>query len=271
MTYKHESMIQKDGSLKIENSSKKADWYEFFYYSRHLNSKFGGWNFKSYWKSDALEKLSSNEIIIETYTKNTIQNINPARPLREKDFMLKRDLVEKRGAEDSENLLNFNLFNHLQNSNESFQSIGYEIPLVATNESQLKVDLFAIQKETQHPNIIEIKRKDNTDDSPLFGIVEAITYGFQFWKCQNFIKREYTGHYSEELNCDVIHLSLIAEEDYFKYWNFESKDIENVKKIIQTINNCIQSKNIEFPKGLKPFEFRLEVYIFNGEKLRKLD
>src|SRR5208282_394396 len=67
------------------------------------------------------------------------------------------------------------------------QSIGYEIPLSAEKEGQLKVDILAIGKDKPSLEIIELKRAKNTDDSPLMAMTEATCYGIQAVRCRDYL------------------------------------------------------------------------------------
>ena len=124
----------------------------------------------------------------------------------------------------SENEINARLF-HDGKHGLWGTSIGYEIPLAAESDGQLKVDIFAIGKDAVSLEIIELKRAENKCDSPLMALTEAICYGIQVVRCRDsllvdLVQKEKL--VSEE-HFHRIRLVLAAPEAYWNHWKWDRK------------------------------------------------
>src|SRR5207253_26236 len=102
------------------------------------------------------------------------------------------------------------------------ESIGYEIPLAAESDGQLKVDILAIGQDKSSLEIIELKKAKNKSDSPLMALTEAICYGIQAVRCQDYLvsdphlieKSVFKAHFKS------IRLILAAPNAYWISWNW---------------------------------------------------
>jgi hypothetical protein len=160
-------MITPDGGLTVTLEREDVTWFRFLQLSRSTNSLNGGWNSKSYWR-DVLNLLGYEAKFIEDWTKNSLATRIP--DPRKAKFMFHRDLSKERVrlnlgplrkghdlSKMSENELNTRLYH--DNAHDLWgPSIGYEIPLSAESEGQLKVDVLAIGKGKPSLEIIELSK-----------------------------------------------------------------------------------------------------------------
>ena len=211
-----------DGNLRVRIPCGKVRWIDFLTYSRLLNSREGGWDFKSTrkggglqrWKADGLERLVEADFIefVEQWTGNSLKNPKAYPRPRPNDFRLGRDFTNdrKRAAAScdpnkigtcSENSLNARLFqNHgVFPSGETMTCgtnpfsgplLGYEVPLCDDSDGQLKIDLLACDQITRQLEIIELKQASNANNSPLMALIEGICYGLQLWRCRVEFSKE---------------------------------------------------------------------------------
>jgi hypothetical protein len=175
---------------------------------------------------------------------------------REKEFMFDRTRSRERGllslgplrkgvdlSKMSENELNTRLF-HDKAHDLWGRSIGYEIPLSAESEGQLKVDIFGIGKGKPSLEIIELKQANNKSDSPLMAMTEAICYGIQVVRCRDYLlensvlKKESVS--SEHF--DAIRLILTAPHAYWKYWKWDDRLVKPMSNIIASVNTMLSDK-----------------------------
>src|SRR5712691_3754991 len=194
-------MITDDGGLKITIGPKEVTWFRFLQISRTTNSLNGGWNSKSHWRKGLKSLGCKHADFLKDWTTNSLAPQEAPAP-RGDNFMFDRDRSRERHqlnhgplrkGDDlcnlSENELNTRLFH--DNGHDLWgQNIGYEIPLSAESEGQLKVDIVAIGKDNHSLEIIELKQANNKGDSPLMAMTEAICYGIQAIRCRGFLLKQ---------------------------------------------------------------------------------
>lgn len=243
------SFIQSNGDIQVIISQKEVTWFDIFYYSRHLNSNFGGWNSKSHWLTLGVNAINSlSEEVLKSYFQKSLkpddEKSDEYRPvIRSDKFCFSREmseerkqiLVNSRNLNASENELNTWIFSK-NNANIKGCEVswkGYEIPLSGESSGQLKIDLVGIDNQnTIH--IVELKKThDKGTDSPLFAVIEVLCYGIQWFRCkENF---EYELNNSSE----QIKLSVATPENYWGDWikTDETKKsfLDCVKKIMDAM------------------------------------
>lgn len=230
-----ESIIQSDGSLRIILRHENVSWFDFLGYSRTSRARDSGWNSQRYWIPRGLDVLSRN--ISSTVSHWTENSLAPeAKPLpREGKFMLDRTHTLARLALPeietvevvSENALSFHTFKKYfaASGNErllgKINLIGYEVPLGRTKTGQLKVDLLGVSSEPVLAlEVIELKNADNTGDSPLMALTEAVCYALQILRCKDALLRELrvSRPAETEMIFRKINLHLMAPERYWNLW-----------------------------------------------------
>jgi hypothetical protein len=242
-----ESMIGNDGGLRVP--AKRVTWFQFLQLSRVTNSKLAGWNSWKHWKERGLNILAEPKIL-HAWTANSISLAKNARPTpRHSDFMFDRQFSESRKAvkKGSENFLNAKLFASGTRFPGSGEIIGYEIPLAAEAEGQLKIDLFGFGEGVDggFVSIIELKKAGNKSDSPLLALTETICYGIQMIRCKNYLLKDKVlqnkGIGGAHLN--NIHLILAAPEAYWEHWagkDWAGGEIENrMRGIVSSVSNAL--------------------------------
>lgn len=261
--------FQNDGNLHVIIPSKEARWIDFLIYSRLLNSPKGGWDFKSTWKVDGLERLADAEFI-ERWTDNSLRAQKTYPRPRTSEFKFARDFtVERRNAADScatkpiggcsENSLNARLFqNHGVFSSRGAMTcgtnpftgplLGYEVPLCDDSDGQFKIDLLACDQIARRLEIIELKQASNTNNSPLMALVEGICYGLQLWRCSKELSRE-SRDTAKRLNdprfelapehFNVMQIIIAAPSQYWDYWDCPNGGDEVVKDRMDEILKAV--------------------------------
>lgn len=227
------SFITTKGGLEVHLDPGKVTWFGFLGFSRAMNSLQGGWNSKTHWwRKGVLMLAVDGAEFIPRWTKNSLQK--NARPLPRKDtFMFDRppsperiDLErrlksrEKPIDECSENELSYALLNKgfgIFKPLEGIDPLGYEIPLAQESDGQLKVDLFGFSPDSNAIEIIELKNGNNTSDSPLLALIEAMCYSLQTLRCMKSLlsKAPLAGH---EKAFNQINLTLLAPGNYWNHW-----------------------------------------------------
>jgi len=120
--------------------------------------------------------------------------------------------------------------------------IGYEIPLAAESEGQLKIDLLGKGITTErYVSIVELKQADNKNDSPLMALTEAICYGLQLGRCRKKLLAELKVE-----DFKIIRLILAAPSEYWSHWEFKKHPdcskkmnaiVESVSEILTRTSN----------------------------------
>lgn len=263
------SMISKNGDILINIKNQDVTWFNFLQYSRATNSNFGGWNNKLYWIERAL-KILSDEDFISKWTVNSLKADNPIP--RKKDFKLNREISGSREAilkkseididQLSENEINTFISQKHKNSFNNYDIIGYEIPLSNEKDGQLKIDLLCLN--TNNIGIIELKQSNSPSNSPLMALVELFCYGIQLLKCKSDISKEIkqsNGQNIEEHLFKIINLIIAAPMAYWKYWDFETANNNEIKddfkKLLEIVNPVIIEKTGSI--------FSLEFYKINDD------
>ena len=257
-----ESIIQPDGSVRIVVRHEDVSWFDFLGHSRLCRARDMGWNSQSYWISRGVDILARN--ISTTATLWTEHSLSPkTEPLpRKGNFMLDRQHTAKRSAlssveaadQVSENALSFQTFERYRNVEGKgrllgkIDLIGYEIPLGRTKARQLKVDLLGVSVDPVPAiEIIELKDTDNTGDSPLMALTEALCYGLQILRCKTDILRELriSRPTVNESAFEKINLRLMAPEQYWHVWlktpSLRSEIESRFKEIVDGVNAGIVS------------------------------
>ena len=250
------TMVTSNGGLKITLKPDEVTWFRFLQASRTTNSLAGGWNYNKYWQ-DALTELAKAPFL-GMWTKNSLNSQTPAP--RKETFMFDRELSEKRGLlkkdrplrkgenldEMSENEINTRLYHDNENGLWG-TNIGYEIPLSAESDGQLKVDMLAITESGKMLEIIELKQAGNTGDSPLMALTEAICYGIQVNRCGNELWEAIRAKNTAIAKFNAIRLILAAPKRYWEYWGYWERGAEQVKmmkNIVDLANQTISGDNL---------------------------
>lgn len=251
-------MITADGGLTITIRPEEVTWFRFLQASRTTNSIGGGWNSKSNWK-EGLRSLGCEAAkFISDWTRKSLATKKPPIP-RESKFMFDRDLLKERGhlinkprslrkaddlVEMSENEINAKLI--YDNTHGLWREcIGYEIPLAAESEGQLKMDIFAIGKDQNSLVIIELKQAKNTGDSPMMALTEAICYGIQAIRCRDFLLKD-PDLKKKAVSAEQfkrIRLILGAPEKYWKDWKWDDSLVAPMENIVAQVNEVLAAKN----------------------------
>jgi hypothetical protein len=268
-----ESMISGDGGLRVPATS--VTWLQFLQLSRVTNSEQGGWDYKSYWEKRCLGKLRNAEFL-KTWTKNSLEENARPKP-RDNDFRFDRDfsvsrnglLAENNDSWDkhSENTLNTKIFYNRNKKGiipPAGKIVGFEIPLAAESDGQLKVDLFGLgclesDEKEKFISITELKKADNTNNSPLLALTEAVCYGLQLIRCKDSLLKDPT-LVKEKIMSDHfknIRLVLAAPTGYWKYWI--SSNLE------KRLNEIIAQANVIL---VPHHQFSLHLYTLRDEDVR---
>jgi hypothetical protein len=266
-----ENMIQSDGSVRIVVKHEEVSWFDFLGHSRLCRARDMGWNSRRHWVPRGVDILANN--ISTTVTLWTKHSFSPeAQPLpRKANFMLDRQHTAARLAlskleavdQASENALSFQMFEKYRDAKREerlfgkIDLVGYEIPLGRTKARQLKVDLLGVSADpTPAIEIIELKDADNTGDSPLMALTEAICYALQMLRCKTDILRE-LGEWRVTVNESYfakINLRLMAPEQYWQFWFKASSprpELEGrLKEIVDGVNAGIAFAGQTSPSSL---------------------
>jgi hypothetical protein len=248
------TIITNSGGLEITLNLNEVTWFRFLQASRATNSLRGGWNSRTHWLQ-VLNLLGGKDAnYLEDWTQNSLDAKDPAP--RQNRFLFNRDLSPARGrlqlgslrksvdlSKISENELNTRLFH--DNAHGLWgANIGYEIPLSAESDGQLKVDIFAIGKDNCSLEIIELKKANNKSDSPLMALTEAICYGIQAVRCRDYLLKNSV--LMEKLvsprHFETIRLILAAPHPYWEYWKWDKGLIKPMENIIALVNKVLTEK-----------------------------
>jgi len=247
-------MIGDDGELFVP--AKAVTWFQFLQLSRLTNSEEAGWNSKSYWVERGLGRLSKP--ILQRWTKNSLaSNVRP-KP-RTTSFCFGRKMSDQREAtrEGSENFLNAKLFMDETPLPGAGKFLGYEIPLAAESNGQLKIDLLGHGNDAGAAfiSIVELKKAGNQKDSPLLALTEAICYAIQVIRCKEALLKDAAlrekgitaAHFQN------IRLILAAPKEYWEYWG--GKNSENqLREIVDSVSSAVSTEVGQAHKfSLQPF------------------
>ncbi len=254
---KNNNMITTEGDLKLLIKSTNVTWFNFLQYSRITNSLNGGWNFKSYWEDRGIKFINDHDFI-RKWTKQSLEESISPKP-RNNSFKFERGLSEDRNecmkkeiktplSQKSENAINAEIFSKQKNIYPDHGIMGYEIPLAADSDGQLKIDLLSYDKKNNNIGLIELKQADNHNDSPLMGFIELICYGIQIIKCKNNMLKELSEQNNNinDKSFNFIKLILASPDAYYKYWNFNDENKISFGKIISSINEETIKRNTTF-------------------------
>lgn len=248
-----ENFITENGALKVRLEPGEVTWFEFLWFSRATPSPNGGWNFRSYWWERGVRRLvDDGEAFVTQWTKNSLQTKALPQP-RVRAFMFDRLLSSRAHLEESlklrkslneatEHELNYGLCKGGLGIEQpdGISLLGYEIPLADESEGQLKIDLFGVSLGDDAIEIVELKKANNTGDSPLMALTEAICYALQTLRCRENLLNE-----APTLNdrkafarkaFEQINLTLLAPADYWLYWGKSS----NLDQVLRTISETLQ-------------------------------
>jgi hypothetical protein len=260
-----ESFINPGGSLSVQIPADEVNWFDFLWFSRRTKSPRGGWNNKSNWRAwglDVLTACATTEVIAK-WTAQSLSADDAYLPKpRSGDFMFGREHSVRRKMlepafmdypspleQATENELSYAVFHGGFGRLQPLQGInliGYEVPLAADSEGQLKVDLFGLSEAPGAIEIVELKNAKNHSDSPLIALTEAICYGLQALRCKKHL-----------LECDKlsdkayafahIRLTILAPASYWKYWCGGDNAEEAVKSCTVAFSEIIQGVNFGIP------------------------
>jgi hypothetical protein len=261
------SIIKPDGSLVADVPGTEVSWFAFLRLSRAVNSKVGGWNSKTHWKSRGLTILTApaSASFVQKWTAASLSSKTDPKP-RKRDFRFRSkmsqsrksacdlalDVAEKKNLNEcAENGLNALLFDQFALSKKRvFYDFGkflsYEIPLAAESVGQLKIDLFGFGVDkpdgTRFVTIVELKNGKNHGDSPLMALVESICYATQLVRCKRYFTKE-VHNLAGELKFDdvvdhfkVIKLVIAAPEAYWKHWGEPAEIEPEMQVIVSRVN-----------------------------------
>lgn len=253
-----ESFFGNDGRLSVHIPAANVRWIDFLTYSRLLNSKQGGWDFKEHWETRGLGPLSEACGYLETWTQNSV-NAQYPKP-RRGEFNFRRDMSARRVATANkaidkvatccEHALNGRLFQKYgiedPPDNSPFgetRLLGYEIPLCAEANEQFKVDLIGLDTCV---TLIELKQAGNKSDSPLLALVELICYALQLKRCEQYLRCEMPtlteGHFQN------VRLIIAAPEGYWHHWLTEENQKKSVRgrmeKIMAAVNTATKGTKL---------------------------
>ncbi len=248
-------MITDAGGLTVRLKPTEVTWFRFLQASRATNSLEEGWNSRTHWGNKGLFFLSSRGApFLQQWTANSLKKTANPGPRTDK-FMFDRQLSKERKelvrngkltknafAVLSENEINARLFHH----HPQWQNcIGYEIPLAKESDGQLKVDIIAIEERNCSLVIIELKQANNTSDSPLMALTEAICYGIQAIRCREHLLKESgikkKGESGKYFNS--IRLLLAAPRQYWKTWGWNKEEmVKPMWYIVSQVNEALPAK-----------------------------
>lgn len=240
------SFIKADGSLYVEIPTDSVSWSDLLYFSRATNSNFGGWNNKTFWRSRGLDRLHAliGAGSLRRWTQYSMGDNTP--PLaREVDFRFERNTrtpVESYSDCSPENAINTALFGrkHLKLANRGVDLLGYEVPLAATSDGQLKIDLLGCSLRPGGGwtlEIVELKNGKNTADSPLLAFLETVCYALQSLRCWKYLRREIAPSLpaQEADRPSAIHLTVLAPAAYWTYWDVPPSELKGLADHFQLI------------------------------------
>jgi hypothetical protein len=264
------SFIKENGDLEVRIKVEDVTWFDFLWLSRSSGSKHGGWNNKTHWWSWGIELLTreDSEVFLKKWTEMSLRRSGVGLPRpRERYFMFVRKHSESRVAlerrfrgyelpheQATENELSYALFNDGYEKLQPIKGVkllGYEIPLSAEAEGQLKVDLFGVSEGGDAIEIIELKKATNEGDSPLIALTEGICYALQTLRCRAYLLKtqELTGR-----DCAFarINLTILAPEKYWAFWRCppeagitQGMMLQKLLKVVQGVNAGISNAGIE--------------------------
>lgn len=246
-----EYMFNRDsGGLKIELKPNEVSWFVFLQASRVATSPAGGWNSLTHWQS-ALIMLQNAPCLAE-WTTNSITIKTPTP--RKKEFMFDRELSKERRrllergpirkGEVLDKLIENEINTRLFHDNEHGlwgTNIGYETPLAAESDGQLKVDMLALGKDGKRLEIIELKKAGNTGDSPLMALIEAICYGIQVNRCGDHFRHSFdtaakAKNTQVQGKLEAIRLILAAPKGYWDYWKMNREQVDKMMTVVNSVS-----------------------------------
>jgi hypothetical protein len=253
------SFITAEGGLEVLLRPNAVTWFDFLAFSRITNSLQGGWNSKTHWWTRGVPALSDKtSSFLNFWTKNSLQRNSLPHP-RVGGFLLDRLPSESRSdlereleqvhdpVEDaSENALNYALFKGGLGRLIPLKEVnllGYEIPLAAESNGQLKIDLFGVSSGADAIEIIELKKAGNTGDSPLLALTEALCYALQTLRCKKDLLK-YKPLEGKQTLFAQINLTLLAPGRYWDYWCERDKldrdsICETFRILLKPVNDAI--------------------------------
>ena len=255
-----ESFITADGGLKVLLTPSDVTWFNFLEFSRATNSLRGGWNSKTHWGKRGVLTLSGD--FLKQWTENSLRKHSLPRP-RTDLFMLDRSASEDRSDLEralnpvehaSENALNYALFRRGLGKLKPLEGIdvlGYEIPLAEESDGQLRVDLFGVSSGGAAIEIIELKKANNTGDSPLLALTEAICYALQTLRCKKHLLKDKKLEGQPNAFAQI-NLMLLAPASYWRYWGErDGLDRDGICKELQPIVKHVNDGITESGLGSK--------------------
>lgn len=251
-------MISKDGSLSIIVPGQKVTWFQFLQASRVTNSVNDGWNSKSYWFDRGLNLLPASTV--DMWTRNSLDEDALPKP-RKAEFKLKRKETMERSAaaikgrdkmalklKMTENELNAVLFK-INWPAAWGKAVSYEVPLADESDGQLKIDLIGYGADKslgeRFISIIELKRADNTSDTPLMALTETICYAIQLVRC----RKSFDGEFKRD-DWRTMRLVLAAPETYWRNWSSNKSNwridlrprIDAMREIVNRVSKILSYK-----------------------------
>lgn len=226
---KQGSFVTDEGELNVILDLEEITWFEFYWFSRAMPSPAGGWDFREYWWERGVQKLAEREFI-KKWTENSLdQNVLP-RP-RTNEFKFDRNPKDRSRLGESlklrasldeatEHELNYGLFNGGFGIKlpDGIRPLGYEIPLAKESDGQLKVDLFGVSTRGPAIEIVELKKANNENNSPLLALTEAICYALQTLRCMDaLLKEEQLKEHRKAF--EQINITILAPARYWGYWS----------------------------------------------------
>jgi hypothetical protein len=223
------SIVLPNGGISVAWEKEAVTWHIVLQTARTTNADNGGWNRKSRWNEHGLKVMASIPQELQTWTTNSLKE--KAQPLpREAEFQLElRELVAKSGTRGGEKKIpqepeQFGIKFYpkkpedrlnwwLYMAHRHAKKLTFELPLCADADGLLRADLVHFVPESALVEIIELKKglgKDQNDsrDSPLMALAEAICYGLQLLRCWEALKPELQQHLKVE-PFEIKHLHLI--------------------------------------------------------------
>ncbi len=251
-------MFSDDGGLNITIRLEAVTWFRFLQASRAANSLNGGWNSKRHWQKGLKSLSCRGTNFLKEWTEKSLSAKDPEP--REAKFMFERNLSKERSlllnpellrkgdslADLSENEINARLYHDIGHSLWG-RSIGYEIPLAAESDGQLKLDIFAIGNDKRSLEIIELKKASNTSDSPLMALTEAICYGIQLVRCRKYLLKDKVlkGNFVSAKHFKCIRLILAAPRQYWEHWKWNERLVGSMRNIVDLVNKGLVVQNAE--------------------------
>jgi hypothetical protein len=264
------SFITENGDLEVRIKAEDVTWFDFLWLSRSSGSEHGGWNNRTYWWPWGVERLTPeySQAFLIKWTKLSLRRSGMGLPRpRESNFTFVRKHSESRVGlerpfreyaspheEASENELSYALFNDGFGRLQPITGVnllGYEFPLSAESEGQLKVDLFGLSEGGDAIEIIELKRATNQSDSPLIALTECICYALQTLRCKQYLlKNEILAGRGDAFA--RINLTILAPERYWTFWCNPPKSgithdimLQRLSRVVQGVNDGILKSGIK--------------------------